>query len=95
MPDQAAYDKALAVAQLVLGRIYPAYLASLPSPQVDLHVHSPVPPPLTAGITTPLPPALTGEGTALDIDSITTKGVEALEALEVLLGEGEWALGIR
>ncbi len=93
MPDQDAYDRALAVAQLVLGRIYPACLGSLHKPPTDLHLLLPIPPPLTAGLRTPLPPSLTGEGRSIDLDEILVKGLDALEALQVLLEETDRALG--
>lgn len=93
MLNQAAHDQALAISQLILGRLYPAYLASLPKPHVDLHLRFPIPPPLAAGLTTPLPPTLTGDGKSLDTDDILTKGVEVLDALEVVLRDAKWTLG--
>lgn len=93
MPDQQAYDQAMAVAQLVLGHLHPAYLASLTIPPADLYKHIPTPPSFTAGITTPLPPSLTGEGRALDIETLMMRGVQALEALDVMLDGTDWALG--
>ena len=93
MPDQASFDRALAFAQLVLGRLYPAYLAALPDPPADLHLSFPTPPPLAAGLTTPLPESLTGDSRLLNLEDVTRKGREALEALSTILEYDEWALG--
>ncbi|KAK4684363.1 hypothetical protein P7C73_g5820, partial [Tremellales sp. Uapishka_1] len=94
MPDQASYDKALAVAQLVLGRLYPAYLASLPNQPTNLHLFLPTPPPLAAGLTTPLPASLTGDGRDIDRDALIAAGVDALEALEIVASNesSKWIL---
>lgn len=98
MPSQEAYDRALALSHLILGNIYPAYLASTSTPPQDLHLLFPTPPPLTAGLITPLPAALTGDARDLDVDELLAKGVEAIEAVAVILGdigaEG-WAMGAR
>lgn len=94
MPSQAAYDKGVALAQLILGSLYPAYLASLPERPPKLHLMFPVPPPLIGGLITPLPTALTGDQRQLDIDEIVSKGVEAIGALDLLIeAEAGWALG--
>ena len=93
MPNQLAYDQALPVAQLVLGHLYPAYLAAFPDPPSNLHDLFPIPSPLIVGLITPLPLFLTGKGRAIDLDVVTLRGVQALEALEVLLGGTRWALG--
>jgi metaxin len=96
MPSQEAYDRALSLAQLILTRLYPAYLASIHTPPSDLHLSFPYPPPLAAGLTTPLPAALTGDTRDVDVDEVVAKGVDAVEALEVVVGHGsEWALGAR
>lgn len=38
MPDQAAYDRALALAQVVLGKLYPAYVRCLLIPLANSNV---------------------------------------------------------
>lgn len=48
---------------------------------------------LSAGLTTPLPASLTGDARSVDKEDILDKGVEALDALETLLGTSDWALG--
>ena len=93
MPDQTTSDKALAVAQLVLGCLLPAYLASQPKPPVDLYRYFPVPPPLLIGLATPIPLALTGEGRDIDREDVIRQGIEALEAFETLLDGSDWAMG--
>jgi metaxin len=93
LPSQEAYDKALAIAQLVLGRLLPAYLISLPRRPSNIHLCLPIPPMLSAGLTTPLPASLTGDARNVDKEDILKKGVEALDALETLLGSSDWALG--
>ena len=96
MPDQATYDKAMAVARLAQDKIYPAYLASRggngPS---TLHLLLPFAPPLAAGLVTPLPASLTGDVRNADHGRILTEGESALDALNELLSEGRWALGAR
>ncbi|GFZ52036.1 hypothetical protein JCM24511_09808 [Saitozyma sp. JCM 24511] len=94
MPSQEAYDRALSLAQLVLTHLYPAYLASLHAPPSDLHLYFSNPPPLAAGLTTPLPAALTGDTRDVDVGEVVAKGVDAVEALEAVVGP-EWALGAR
>jgi len=94
MPDQSSFDRALAIAQLILTIVYPAYLASLPTPRSDLYLRFAYPPPLAAGLTTPLPAALTGEIRDIDEEEILSRGAEALEALSgILAGSDKWALG--
>nr|XP_031863493.1 uncharacterized protein CI109_000743 [Kwoniella shandongensis]KAA5530565.1 hypothetical protein CI109_000743 [Kwoniella shandongensis] len=96
LPSQEAYDRALALSQLILGHLLPAYLASLPSQPSDFHLLFPVPPPLLAGLTTPLPASLTGDRRDIDLEEVVRKGVEAIEAVEVILSEqGEWAFGAK
>lgn len=92
LPSQEAYDRALAVAQLILGRLLPAYLISLPKRPSGLHLLFPVPPPLAAGLTTPLPASLTGDTRSIDKEEVVHQGVEALDALETILGTSDWAL---
>jgi metaxin len=48
---------------------------------------------LSAGLTTPLPASLTGDARNVDREDILKKGVEALDALESILGSSDWALG--
>jgi len=92
LPSQEAYDEALAIAQLVLGRLLPAYLVSLPKRQSNIHLYLPIPPMLSAGLTTPLPASLTGDSRNVDNEDVLDKGAEALDALETLLGSSDWAL---
>lgn len=92
LPSQEAYDRALALAQLVLGRLLPAYLISQPSKPTNLHLRFPIPPPLAAGLTAPLPASLTGDTRNIDKDEIVHQGMEALDALETVLGSSDWAL---
>lgn len=94
MPSQAAFDNALATAQLILVRLLPAYFASLPKPPPDLALMLPDIPPLSAGLTTPLPASLTGDDRSMDINELIETGVEALAALSSKIGAGkEWAYG--
>lgn len=93
LPSQEAYDKALAIAQLVLGRLLPAYLVSLPQRPSNIHLYLPIPPMLSAGLTTPLPASLTGDARNVDKEDILRKGAEALDALETILASSDWALG--
>lgn len=92
LPSQEAYDKALALAQLVLGRLLPAYLISLPAKPTNLHLRFPIPPALAAGLITPLPASLTGDTRNIDKEEIVHQGMEALDALETVLGSSDWAL---
>jgi metaxin len=88
MPDQATYDRAVALAQVVLSRIQPAL-----SPTSNRsHLSFAHPPPFAAGLLTPLPAALTGDQRDLDQADILEKAQEALSAIEAVLGDG-WALG--
>jgi metaxin len=48
---------------------------------------------LLAGLTTPLPASLTGDARSIDKEEVILKGTEALQALETILGSGDWALG--
>ncbi|ADV24985.1 hypothetical protein I305_02341 [Cryptococcus gattii E566] len=99
LPSQESYDKALALSQLILTHLLPAYLASLPSPssssRIPLHLHFPIPPPLYAGLTTPLPASLTGDKRDIDIDQVLRKGQEAVDVVDGLLDEDGWALGAK
>lgn len=81
------------MAQLVLGRLLPAYLISLPARPTGLHLLFPNPPMLLAGLTTPLPASLTGDARNIDRDEVIRNGIEALQALGTILGTGDWALG--
>lgn len=47
---------------------------------------------LSAGLTTPLPASMTGDARNVDKEDILDKGSEALDALETLLGNSDWAL---
>ncbi|WVQ93540.1 hypothetical protein IAU59_000615 [Kwoniella sp. CBS 9459] len=97
LPSQESYDKALALSQLILGTLYPAYLASSPAPTRSflsstaetasdkLHLLFPNPPPLLAGLTTPLPASLTGDARDVDVDEVVRRGIEALDGVEVVL----------
>lgn len=91
MPDQAAYDDALAIAQLILTRLLPAFFASSPARPTDLPLLLPTPPALLAGLTTPLPASLTGDERVLDSAKILADGLAAVDALSVKMGAG-WAL---
>ncbi|BEJ12497.1 hypothetical protein CspHIS471_0209570 [Cutaneotrichosporon sp. HIS471] len=95
MPTQAAYDSALATAQLVLVRLLPAYNVSLSGPSNDVALMIPGPPPLSAGLTTPLPASFTGDERVIDEDELVDIGMEALEALRVKLANrtDSWAHG--
>nr|XP_018266685.1 uncharacterized protein I303_00660 [Kwoniella dejecticola CBS 10117]OBR88843.1 hypothetical protein I303_00660 [Kwoniella dejecticola CBS 10117] len=94
LPSQAAYDKALALSHLVLGNLYPAYLASLPKQTSNFPLLFPIPPPLASGLSTPLPYSLIGDARDIDTDEILKKGLEALEAIQVILESGdEWLFG--
>ncbi|WVR03607.1 hypothetical protein IAU60_000599 [Kwoniella sp. DSM 27419] len=95
LPSQEAYDKALALSQLVLGDLYPAYLASRSKRSDTFHLLFSRPPPLLAGLTTPLPASLTGDAREVDTDEILRKGVAAVEAIDAILDEEHWALGAK
>ncbi|WWC99259.1 hypothetical protein V866_006155 [Kwoniella sp. B9012] len=85
LPSQETYDRALSLSHLVLGNLLPAYLASLPNQPSNYHLMFPIPPPLSAGLTTPLPASLTGDSRDIDTDEVIRKGVDALDALAVIL----------
>ncbi|RXK38713.1 hypothetical protein M231_04023 [Tremella mesenterica] len=91
VPSQEKYDKALAIAQVVLGPLHRAYLASLPFQPVSWHLSFPSPPELLAGLTTPLPATFTGDARDIDKESVVREGVEAIQALAVFIGDN-WAL---
>jgi len=90
MPDQATFDKAVALAQLIHGRIRPAYASSSRAIHLDL----PVPSVLAAGLTTPLPASLTGDARDVDEDLLHQRADEAWDAIEAVVEDG-WALGTR
>jgi len=90
MPDQTRFDKAVALAQLITGRIRPAYASTSRQVYLDL----PVPSVLSAGLTTPLPASLTGDARDVDMDLLHQKAEEAWDAVEVVVEDG-WALGTR
>lgn len=104
IPNQQAYDQALAVGQLVLGRLLPAYVSviqssdpdkqldALPTPRAYLPALFAHPPPLAAGLTTIIPASLTGDARTLDHRAIAQRGIDALLALSELTNDG-WALG--
>ena len=92
MPDQASYDQALAIAQLILGRLQPAYIASTPQTPSNLYLHFPKPPFSFTGLSTPLPSSLTGVRRDMDLDEIISNGGSALDALEVAIEASNWAL---
>jgi metaxin len=110
MPTQEAYDRGIALAQLILGHLLPAYLASLPetpSPALSSisssiststaklnHLLFPTPPPLAAGLKTPLPAALTGDARTIDRAEVVEKGLDALDAVRLAVRE-DWALGAK
>lgn len=94
MPNQAAYDDAVAIAKLVLGRIKPAWLLSAnESSQEDVVLLTAEPPALYAGLSTPLPASLTGDARCLPESTIIDRGVEALSVLASKVGPKRWALG--
>jgi len=90
MPDQNTFDKAVALAQLINGRIRPAHASGGRSVHLDI----PVPPVLSAGLTTPLPASLTGDARDVDMDLLQQRADEAWDAVEVAVENG-WALGTR
>ena len=47
---------------------------------------------LSAGLTTPLPASLTGDSRNVDQEDVLDKGIEALDALDTLIGASDWAL---
>lgn len=93
MPNQEAYDSALATAQLVLVRLLPAYYASLSRPPSGLALMLPEVPALSAGLTTPLPASMTGDDRSVDVADLIENGIEALEALSAKIDGKKWAYG--
>jgi metaxin len=81
MPDQATFDRAVALAHLVTGRIKP-----------KSHLELPVPPVLAAGLTTPLPASLTGDARDVDLEVQQKRAEEAWDAVDAAVSGG-WALG--
>lgn len=106
MPSQELYDRGVALGQLILGHLLPAYLATLPeTPTSSLaslttstsklnHLIFPTPPPLAAGLKTPLPAALTGDGRTIDKVEVIARGIDALDAVRMAVKE-DWALGAK
>jgi metaxin len=90
MPDQATFDKAVALAQLITGRIRPAVVSSSRATHLDL----PIPSVLAAGLTTPLPASLTGDTRDVDMDLLQHRADEAWDAVEAVVEDG-WGLGTR
>jgi metaxin len=90
MPDSATYDKAVAVAQLVLGRLRP--FVAMATDTLSSGSDLPKPPILSAGLTTPLPASLTGDARTVNKEALEQSAYEAWDALEMLVGDG-WALG--
>jgi metaxin len=90
MPNQDAYDSALALAQLVFVRLLPAYTASTDSSNLPLMMSEP--PALLAGLATPLPASITGDERAIDVNDVVAGGVDALDALQAKISK-TWALG--
>lgn len=88
MPDQQAYDHGVALAQLVLGHLLPAYTPSS-------HLAFPTPPPLAAGLTAPLPAALTGDAREVDTREVLARAKDALDAVNAAISGGDWALGAK
>ena len=89
MPDQATYDRAVALAQLVLDRIHPVI-----GDCRTTHLELSDPPPLSAGLATPLPAALTGDGRDVDTEEQISLALETMGVIEVAV-DSEWALGSR
>ncbi len=87
MPNEAAYEKAVAVAQLVLGRLRPQSGA-------EDTAAFPKPPPLSAGLVTPLPASLTGDARTIDHEVLKHQADQAWTALDDLIGD-KWALDAR
>lgn len=96
MPNQAAYDDAVAIAKLVLGRIKPAWLLSVAdSSTSDVALLNAEPPALSAGLSTPLPASLTGDARNLQESAMIDRGVEALSVLASKVDSEGWALGAK
>ena len=110
MPSQELYDRGVALGQLILGHLLPAYLACLPETPVHglqslsatvststsklSHLIFPTPPPLAAGLKTPLPAALTGDARTIDRAEVTARGIDALDAVRLAVRD-DWALGAK
>jgi metaxin len=110
MPSQETYDRGIALAQLILGHLLPAYLASLPEMPISTFAHLsnsisssgaklnhllfPTPPPLAAGLKTPLPAALTGDARTIDREEVLARGIDALNAVRLAVRD-DWALGAK
>lgn len=92
MPSQEAYDKGVALAQLVIGDLYTAYLSE--SSRKSVYKQIPNPPPLAAGLKTPLPAALTGDSRTVDKEEIAERGEDALEVIAAQI-DGQWAMRAR
>ncbi|WWC66843.1 uncharacterized protein I206_100750 [Kwoniella pini CBS 10737] len=96
LPSQESYDNALALSHLILGNLYPGYLASLPKQPSNFPLLFPNPPPLASGLSTPLPYSLIGDARDIDTDEVIRKGLTAIEAVEVILDTGdEWLFGAK
>lgn len=94
MPSQAAFDGAVALAKLVLGRIKPALLLSASvSTSENVVLLAAEPPSLSAGLATPLPASLTGDARCFQESTLIDRGVEALSALASKVDPKQWALG--
>lgn len=91
MPSQETYDRGVALAQLVLGDLYTAYLSES---KKSMYKHLPNPPPLAAGLKTPLPAALTGDSRTINAEEMAERGEDALEIIAGQI-DGSWALGAR
>jgi metaxin len=92
MPSQEAYDRGVALAQLVLGDLHTAYLSE--SSNKSVYKQIPNPPPLAAGLKTPLPAAFTGDSRNLNKEEIGDRGADALDVLCAQI-DGSWALSAR
>lgn len=92
MRSQQAYDRGVALAQLVIGDLHTAYLSE--SSRSNVYKQIPYPPPLAAGLKTPLPAAFTGDSRTIDKQEIAEKGQDALEVIGAHI-DGQWALGAR
>jgi metaxin len=92
MPSQEAYDRGVALAQLVIGDLHTAYLSE--SCNSSVYKQIPNPPPLAAGLKTPLPAAFTGDSRTIDKQEIAERGQDALEVVAAHI-DGQWALGAR
>jgi metaxin len=91
MPSQETYDRGVALAQLVLGDLYTAYLSES---KKSMYKYLPNPPPLAAGLKTPLPAALTGDSRTINAEEMAERGEDALEIIAGQI-DSSWALGAR